>query len=144
MSTTTKSHATDLRNPLARARGLGSAHEGLHHWWAQRLTALALIPLTLWFVVAIVRLVHGQFGGTGGASYEDFLGWLASPINATLMVVFIAVSFHHAVLGMQVVIEDYVHAHGLKVAALRLSQFAHVLVAAAGIYPVLKIAFGAH
>ena len=142
MSTTTKSPAADLRNPLARARGLGSAHEGLHHWWVQRLTSLALIPLTIWFVVEIVRLVHGQFGGTGGASYEDFLGWLASPINATLMVVFIAVSFHHAVLGMQVVIEDYVAGHARRITSLILVKLVCYGLAALGIVSTLLVCFG--
>ena len=142
MSTTTKSASTDLRSALARARGLGSAHEGLHHWWAQRLTSLALIPLTLWFVVEIVRLVHGEFGGAGGASYEDFLGWLASPINATLMILFIAVSFHHAVLGMQVVIEDYVAGHARRIASLIAVKLVCYGLAALGVVSTLIVCFG--
>ena len=142
MSTTTKNPAADLRSPLGRARGLGSAHEGLHHWWLQRLTSLALIPLTLWFAVEIIRLVHGEFAGAGHASYEDFLAWLASPINATLMIVFIAVSFHHAVLGMQVVIEDYVAGHARRVASLIAVKLICYGLAALGIVSTLIVCFG--
>ena len=139
---TTQHPSADLRSPLCRARGLGSAHHGLHHWWVQRLTSLALIPLTLWFVVEIVRLVHGQFGGQGSASYEDFLGWLASPINATLMIVFIAVSFHHAVLGVQVGIEDYVAGHGRRIASLIAVKLICYGLAALGIVSTLIVCFG--
>jgi succinate dehydrogenase / fumarate reductase membrane anchor subunit len=142
MSITNKSASNDLRSPLARARGLGSAHEGLHHWWAQRLTALALIPLTVWFVAEIIRMVHGQVGGGGGASYEDFLAWLASPLNATLMIVFIAVAFHHAVLGMQVVIEDYVAGHGRRIASLIAVKLVCYGLAALAIVSTLIVCFG--
>jgi succinate dehydrogenase / fumarate reductase membrane anchor subunit len=137
MSTTVK----DMRSPLGRARGLGSAHEGLHHWWAQRQTSIALVPLTLWFVVEIIRLVRGGFGGAG-ASYEEFLSWLASPLNATLMIVFIAVSFHHAVLGMQVVLEDYVAGHARRVASVIALKLVCYGLAALAIVSTLIVCFG--
>src|ERR1700754_1483257 len=94
---------SNLRSPLGRARGLGSAKEGVHHWWAQRVTAVALIPLTIWFVVSVVRMASGR---------TDFGFWLDSPVNAAALILFIAVAYHHAALGMQVVLEDYVSDHG--------------------------------
>ena len=78
---------SDRRTPLSRARGLGSAKEGLHHWWAQRITSLALIPLTVWFVAGVIHLAMG------GEPYESFMSWIANPCNATLMILFLAVSF---------------------------------------------------
>src|SRR4051812_19711662 len=98
----TESSATNLRSPLGRARGLGSAKEGLHHWWAQRITAVALVPLTLWFVYSIASMASGR---------TDFDLWLLSPINAAALMLFIAVGVHHGVIGLQVVLEDYVAGH---------------------------------
>jgi succinate dehydrogenase / fumarate reductase membrane anchor subunit len=133
---------SNLRSPLGRARGLGSAHQGLHHWWVQRLTALALVPLSLWFVIEVIRLVHGQEGGDVYATYQDFLAWLASPFNATVMIVFLAVSFHHAQLGMQVVIEDYVAGHGRRFASVIAVKFICYAFAALGIVSTLIVCFG--
>jgi succinate dehydrogenase / fumarate reductase membrane anchor subunit len=89
------------RTPLGRVRGLGSAKEGVAHWWAQRLTALALIPLTLWFVISVVQMI--------GADPPQVVEWIGSPVTAILLIVLIGATFHHAQLGVQVVIEDYVH-----------------------------------
>ena len=97
-----------LRSPLDRVRGLGAAKEGVAHWWAQRMTALALIPLTVWFVASIV--------GLAGADYDTTVDWVGRPLPAVLLLLLIAATFHHAQLGLQVVIEDYVHHEGLKVA----------------------------
>jgi succinate dehydrogenase / fumarate reductase membrane anchor subunit len=97
---------SDLRSPLGRARGLGSAKLGVHHWWIERLTAIALVPLTVWFVLSLLHL--------RGAAYPDFLAWVASPLNATALILFIAVGVHHGALGAQVVIEDYVVGHGAR------------------------------
>src|SRR5690349_18457429 len=133
--------STNLRSPLGRARGLGSAKEGLHHWWVQRLTSLALVPLTVWFVVEIIRLVRGEIGG-GPATYQDFLVWLASPLNATVMIVLLAVSFHHAQAGMQVVIEDYVAGHGARLATLIAVKFLCYGLAALAIVSTLIVCFG--
>jgi succinate dehydrogenase / fumarate reductase membrane anchor subunit len=127
--------AHNLRTPLGRARGLGSAKNGLHHWWVQRLTALALVPLTVWFVASIVGLV--------GASYEDVRLWLQGPVNATAMVLFLAVALHHAHLGVQVVLEDYVASHGLRVASVIIVKLLCYGLAALGIVSTLVVTFGA-
>jgi succinate dehydrogenase / fumarate reductase membrane anchor subunit len=99
-----------LRSPLGRARGLGSARAGSKHWWAQRLTAIALVPLTLWFIWSILRLT--------GASQTDVADWLSSPVRLALLLALIVATFHHLQLGMQVVIEDYVTDEGVKLAAI--------------------------
>jgi succinate dehydrogenase membrane anchor subunit len=123
----------DLRPPLGRALGLGSAKEGVEHWWSQRLSALALIPLSLWFVASVI--------GHLGADYVTFHAWLADPISAVLMILAVGVTFHHTNAGVQVVIEDYVHTEWVKLAALIVLRFACFVLAAAGIFAVLKIAF---
>jgi succinate dehydrogenase / fumarate reductase, membrane anchor subunit len=123
-----------LRSPLGRVLGLGSAKEGVGHWWAQRVTALALVPLTLWFVTSVVALA--------GADYDAFLDWFASPVVATMMVLLIIAVFYHLALGMQVVIEDYVHVEAQKIAAVLVLNLACFALATAAIVAVLKIAFG--
>ena len=124
-----------MRSALGRVRHLGSAKEGVQHWWAQRVTALALVPLILWFVASIAYLA--------GADHAGFIGWVARPSNALLMIFLLAAGFHHAQLGLQVVIEDYVHSEGYKLALLIIVKFAALLLALAGIFAVLKIAFRA-
>ncbi len=99
-----------LKSPLGQVRGLGSAKEGVQHWWAQRITALALIPLGLWFVISIIVMA--------GASHADMVDWLSSPFSAGIALLVIVATFWHAMLGIQVVIEDYVHHEGLKIASL--------------------------
>ena len=125
----------NLRNPLATARGLGSAKSGTGHWWAQRVSALALIPLSLWFAVSVLRLVR--------ADYVVIIVWLHAPTTAVLLSLFLAVLLYHAYLGVQVVVEDYVHTEWRKIATLLLIKFACILLAAAGVFTVLRIAFGA-
>jgi succinate dehydrogenase / fumarate reductase membrane anchor subunit len=125
----------NLRNPLATARGLGSAKSGTGHWWAQRVTAVALIPLSLWFAVAMLQLVR--------ADYVVVLDWLHAPWTAVLFSVFLFTLFYHAYLGLQVVIEDYVHIEWLKIGVLLLIKFACILLAAAGVFTALRLAFGA-
>jgi succinate dehydrogenase / fumarate reductase, membrane anchor subunit len=124
-----------LRSPLGRVRGLGSAKEGVAHWWAQRLTAVALVPLVLWFVVAVVS--HA------GSDYKAAMAWLEQPFVAIALLLLIVATFHHAQLGLQVVIEDYVHAEWARIALIMLVKFAAAALAIASIYAVLKIAFGA-
>lgn len=125
---------TNFRTPLARARGLGSAKKGAQHWWMQRLTAIALVPLSLWFVYSVVALT--------GADHGTVVGWLHRPFNALLMIILVATAFHHGQLGLQVVIEDYVHSEGPKFASLIAAKFLAVLLAAGAIFAILKIAFG--
>ncbi|EKV31947.1 Succinate dehydrogenase hydrophobic membrane anchor protein [Caenispirillum salinarum AK4] len=122
-----------LRSPLGRVRGLGSAKEGVGHWIAQRVSAVGLIVLGFWFVTAIISNVGGD--------YATFTRWLSNPGNATMMILTIGVSFWHMALGLQVVIEDYVHggARAPSLIAVKLVSFA---LAAFGILSVLKVAFG--
>jgi succinate dehydrogenase / fumarate reductase membrane anchor subunit len=122
------------RTPIGRARGLGSAKEGVAHWWAQRLTALALVPLVLWFVVSVIGLV-----GAGRVAVVD---WLQAPLPAGLMILLIVATFHHAQLGVQVVIEDYVHNEAAKLASIILVKFAALVLGLAAILAVLSIVFG--
>lgn len=103
-------HIDMLRSPLGRARGLGSARSGSKHWWGQRLTAIALVPLTLWFIWSMLRLT--------GASQSDVADWMSSPVRMALMLALIAATFHHLQLGLQVVIEDYVPQEDIKLAAV--------------------------
>lgn len=122
-----------LRTPLGRVLGKGSAKEGVHHWWVQRLTSVALIPLTVSFVVALLSLP--------GLDYASVHAWVRQSWTAVLLVLFIGVACWHSKLGMQVVIEDYVHGSA-KTLSLIISTFAHTLIAAASIFAVLKVAFG--
>ncbi len=122
-----------LQTDLGKVRGLGSAKEGVHHWWAQRLTALALVPLALWFVAAIA--------GLAGAEIGPVRAWIAEPVTTILLVLLIAATFHHMQLGMQVVIEDYVHVEWLKITSIVLVKFTAIVLAVAAGFAVLKIAF---
>ena len=124
----------DLRTPLARARGLGSAKAGVHHWWVQRLTAIALIPLVVWFAISLVMM--------SGAEYEVVRAWIGSPVVMVLLILTIAVGLHHAQLGMQVVIEDYVHSDGFKLALIVAVRFLAVLFGLAAVVAILSIGFG--
>lgn len=123
-----------LRSPLSRARGLGSAKDGVGHWVWQRLTALALVPLTFWFVVAVAA--HA------GAGHAAMKAWVSTPHVAVLLALYLATLFHHSQLGLQVVIEDYVHTRWVNLSLLVIVKFSHVALAAAGIFAVLKIALG--
>ena len=123
-----------FRSPLGKVRGLGSAKDGTRHWWMQRVTALALIPLAIWFVAGVVALL--------GKDHAAFTAWVKNPLSATLLVLLVAATFHHAQLGLQVVIEDYVHREGAKIAAILVVKFAAVVLAGIGIFSVLRIAFG--
>lgn len=123
-----------LRSPLGRARGYGSAKEGVQHFWVQRVSAVALIPLTLWFVFSVAQLPVESFGAVKH--------WVAVPSVAVMLVLFIATLFYHSMLGVQVVVEDYVAGEGRKLVTLLVLKFAHAIAAAAGIFAVLKIALG--
>ena len=122
-----------LRSPLGRVLGAGSAKEGVHHWWTQRLTSVALVPLTIWFVVSLLSLPSFE--------HVTVVSWIAQSWTALLLILFILVATGHSQLGWRVVIEDYVHG-GAKTITLVLITFIHVLAAAAGVFAVAKIAFG--
>ncbi|MEO0998349.1 MAG: succinate dehydrogenase, hydrophobic membrane anchor protein [Pseudomonadota bacterium] len=122
-----------LKSPLGRVLGLGSAKEGTDHWWMQRVTAVALVPLTLWFVVAI--------GLADTLDYASVVYWFSNPVNATLMILLLGALLYHSSLGVQVVIEDYVRG-GAKVVALVLSKLVHVGLAVAAVFAVIRVSTG--
>lgn len=121
----------DTRTSLARALALGSATSGTAHWWALRTSALALVPLSVWFVASIIA--HA------GSDHAGFTAWLRTPVVAILMVVLLLALFHHAALGLQVVIEDYVHTR-VRFPAIALMRFGCLMLAVAGILAILRIA----
>jgi len=123
-----------MRSPLGRAVGLGSAKEGAEHWWLQRITAVALVPLALWFVIAIIRLV--------GADVDSVRDWVGNPLPAIVLVLLLTATFYHAALGLQVVIEDYVHAELVKLGLVIIVRLACFAFAVAGIFAVLSLAIG--
>jgi len=120
------------RSPLARASGLGSAKAGVEHWWAERVSAVALVPLTLWFVASIIAHT--------GADHATFIAWLRTPLATILMILPLIALFHHTALGLQVIIEDYVHS-GAKFAAVIAVRLGCFALACAGIVAALRIAF---
>jgi succinate dehydrogenase / fumarate reductase membrane anchor subunit len=125
---------SDLRTPLSRARGLGSARQGVHHWWAQRITAVAVIPLVTWFAISLIML--------SGADYAVVRAWIGSPVVMVLLTLTIVIGLHHGQLGMQEVVEDYVHGEGLKLALIVLLRFTAVFFGLAAIVAILRIGFG--
>ena len=124
-----------LRTPLGRVLGLGTAREGTEHWWAQRVSAVALLLLGAWFVIAIVMLDSLDHGAA--------VAFVGAPWNSVLLTLLSVMLAYHSYLGVQVVVEDYVHAPGIKVVSLMLSKFAHILVAVAAVYAVLRVGIGA-
>ncbi|MER8660288.1 succinate dehydrogenase, hydrophobic membrane anchor protein [Mesorhizobium sp. M1148] len=124
----------DMRTPLAKVRGLGSAREGTGHFWRQRLTAIANIPLILFFVGFLIAL--------NGAGFTEVRAALASPFVALVLALVLVSGLTHMRVGMQVIIEDYVHAEGMKLALIALSTFFTIAVGVASIFALLKLAFG--
>ena len=124
-----------MRSSLGRAIGLGSAKEGVGHWWRQRVSALALVPLTLWFVIAVISMI--------GADHAAFVAWVKSPMPAVFLILLLVATFYHAALGLQVVIEDYVHREAMRLAALLLMRLLCILFAVRGILAVLTMALRA-
>ena len=132
MSDAAKTPQVDImRSPLGRARGLGSARAGVAHWWAQRITSIALIPLTLWFLCAMIRMI--------GATRDDVAFWMAGPLPIVLMIALVIATFYHLQLGLQVVIEDYVTNDALRVGSILLVKGLSLLLALACIVSVLKL-----
>ena len=122
-----------LRTPLGKVLGTGSAKEGVHHWWLQRLTSIALIPLTIWFVVSLLSLASFD--------HDDVIRWMSGSWTALFLILFVLVATWHSQLGVRVVVEDYVHG-GTKTLTLVVLTFIHAVVAVAGVFAVLKVAFG--
>ena len=118
----------------AHIRILISSSEPVRHWWAQRLTAVALIPLSLWFIYSLTTMLT--------ANYDTVVLWLSNLKNSLLMLFFILILYYHALLGLQVVIEDYIHAEGLKISSLVIVKGASLLLGVASVFAILKVSFG--
>jgi succinate dehydrogenase / fumarate reductase membrane anchor subunit len=123
----------NYRTPLGRARGLGSAGQGSVEWWRQRVTAVAMIPLVFWFAVSVSRLP--------GLDYAQTIEWIVSPWNSVLLLSFIILTAYHTVLGLQVVVEDYVHADWVKILSLLAIKLVFYFLALAALYASLRILF---
>jgi succinate dehydrogenase / fumarate reductase membrane anchor subunit len=121
-----------LRSPLGRVLGHGSAGDGVGHWWLQRITSVALIPLSAWFAVSLL--------GQSLQSYDAVRGWLGQPWVAVFAALLVGTLALHSKLGVQVVVEDYVHTKGTKTTLLLLSLFVHVAAAVAGVFAILRMA----
>jgi succinate dehydrogenase / fumarate reductase membrane anchor subunit len=121
-----------LETPLARAQGLGSAKSGVTHFWHQRLTAVILVPLTIWFVYVVVRFTGAELG--------EVRQFFANPINAGLMLIFVLAGLYHMTLGVQVIIEDYIHRESTKLALFVLNQFAGIALAVICAVAILRLA----
>jgi len=123
-----------LRTPLRRVLGTGSAKQGVHHWWLQRLTSVALVPLTVWFVVSLLALPS--------LDHATVAAWERQGSTSLLLILLVLVGTWHSQLGVRVVVEDYVPSPGARTVTLTLIAFAHALLGAAGIFAVLKVALG--
>ena len=125
---------SDLKTPLAKVRGLGSARDGVHHWIIQRITAVANVPLTIFLIVSFV--------GNVGKTHADWVAWLKQPFVSVVVILFMMNVLYHIRLGLQVAIEDYVKGHGTKVVLLLSITFGCVFLGALSVFSVLRIAFG--
>jgi succinate dehydrogenase membrane anchor subunit len=123
-----------LRSPLGRVLGTGAARSGVHHWWVQRLTSVALVPLSIWFVVSLLALP--------ALDHATVSAWMGESWTALLLMLFVLLATWHSQLGVRVVVEDYVHTAGLKTVILVSVTFAHVLLGAAGVFAVLRVTLG--
>lgn len=123
-----------LRSPVGKVLGLGSAGQGSGHWWTQRVSAVALLFLGLWFVGSLVGL--DDFG------YASVSGWVSAPFNSVLLILLVGTVVYHSFLGVEVVVEDYVAHHGWKIGVIVALKFIHIVLAALGIFAVLRVAFG--
>ena len=124
-------HVAVMRSQLGRVKGLGSAKSGVGHWWAERITAVALVPLSLWFIVSLIGLL--------GASHQDVINWIATPVTIVLLLCLIFATFHHMQLGLQVVIEDYVHGEAARFASVLLMKAVTILLGLVAVISVLKV-----
>lgn len=121
----------DYQTPLAKVKGLGAAKSGTEHFWMQRMTAIALVPLSLWMVFYTQQLID--------SSYQDILVWIAEPLNTTLALAWVIAAFYHAALGLQVVIEDYVHTDWIKISSIWLVKLSFIFLAIATVVAIFRI-----
>jgi len=124
-----------LRTPLRAALGLGAAKAGFSHWWLQRVTSVALIPLMLWFAFSVASF--------GDMRYVAFVGWVQAPLVTVLLMLMLVTLFYHLQLGLRVIIEDYVHVEWMKLVGILTMNFICVFLSVLGVVAVLKIALGA-
>ena len=122
-----------MKSPLGKVLGLGSAKEGTEHWWAQRVSAVAMVPLMLWFVISALTMP--------AYDYATVSSWIASPVNAVLLLLTTGTLLYHSALGTQVVIEDYVKG-AAKVVTLIVVRFAYFVLAAAAVFAILRVSLG--
>ena len=120
-----------LSHPLARVKGLGASGEGSHHWWVQRMSALALIPLTLWFLFSVVSVI--------GQDYQSVTAWVARPHVAIFLLIYLSAMFYHGMLGLQVIIEDYIHNESTRLISLLVMRAIMLLSGIAAVFAVLSI-----
>ncbi len=132
MPQTSSARQTSLRTPLGRVRGSGAARSGSHHWWMQRVTSIALLPLTVWFILSLAT--------SAGMTHEQARAWIGHPLNAVLLLAMIGLTFHHVAAGLQVVIEDYIRGDAVRIAALLAVKGASWLLGLAAALAVLRIA----
>ena len=125
-----------MRSHLGRVRGLGSSNNGVQHWWMQRLSGIALVPLSLWFVFSVIGLPNNP-------KLATFTNWVGQHYNPVLLILFVICMFHHAQLGLQVVIEDYTRSELTKVTLLVTVKLAALLLSACSIFAVIRLTFGA-
>ena len=121
-----------LASSLSKAKGLGASHTGAHHWWAQRLTAVALIPLGIWFAFSVAHL--------SGLPVDEIYAWIQHPLNTTFLLLLLVTGLHHGQLGLQVILEDYVHTKGLRLVSILLVKFSAITLGALGAVCLLDIA----
>ncbi len=124
----------EMRSDLGRVRGLGSTNDGVHHWKLQRITGIALVPLTIWFIYSVIALT--------GADLSQFKTWIGTGANPVLMSLLIFTMFHHAQLGIQVVVEDYISGELTKITLILLTKFTAVIFGGYSIYAVMRLTFG--
>ena len=125
---------SNLQTPLSKVKGLGSAKDGTHHFWHQRLTALLLIPLVLWLGFSLAALP---------GEYNTMIGWIEQPFVSVMLILVIIATFYHAQLGLQIVIEDYISSHSTRTLCIILNTFICLIFGVTGVVSVLKITFGA-
>ena len=121
-------------SPLGKARGLGSTKDGAHHWLMERVTAAFLVPLVLWLIWAVVGFA------LRGAPYAEFTAWIQNPVNATLLITLIVTAFYHGVMGLQVIMEDYISCHALRLIKITAVKILFAVLAIASILSILKVA----